>query len=793
MLSAADRRSSQTSTGEVVGVAIGALVLGLAGIVWGGARLAALVTGGSVSGGVGAALRAAGLLGTSPGDPAEAWGESAAGLPGPGVYWACTALVAALVAGVVGVAMWLWRRWSSPGRARVGVVTEARLARGVDVRPLAVTASVPPTGRMLLGRMAPRGPLLATEDRERHPLRGRRLAHLQGDRGSVALIGPTRSGKTVLAAAGIIGWDGPVVALSVKRDLFDATASARAVRGQVAVFDPGGVTGMPSARWTPLRDVRTTSGALRAGRALAAAIPRQGVTGGDFWAAHGESLTSAYMALAGLSQLVPTADGMPRVALTIGRLASWTFRHVGINDPTVNELIRLGLDASRPLETRLLAKDAATKLLAFDGEDPRIRASIYATARLAFDAWNEPSVAHSASDDPREFYFSAEVPESTPRYLDLDWLMEGPDGRSNTLYLTAPATEFGRLAPVLGGLLGDLREQIHTWDVAGRRLGKPLLIVIDEAGQLELRWLPEEVSTIAGLGGMFVTGWQSKAQINHRYGTLADAVLGGHRSKVFFNGIDDLSTLEYIAKIAGTEHVAQRGWSADTWGGRRTVSEHTQREDLLPAHVVRQMRRQEAVLVHGTLPPIHLRTVRWWDDRDLLTLVPTGPDGQPLPPPSGGTCPVTAGRSGVLSPVLDPAVIDEELRQLPKPSDPLARPTPSQSSGRRHAPGPGQTRLDLDDPEPADAGDVRRSPVAGFCDRCARRLKVGEGRAEQIGGRHVLRCEPACPTPTTREATGMANREHLTKPGSNSGTLNRHGLAVWPATRSASSSARTRQ
>src|SRR5690606_28534246 len=138
--------------------------------------------------------------------------------------------------------------------------------------------------------------------------------------------------------------------------------------------------------------------------------------------------------------------------------------------------------------------------------------------------------------------------------------------------------------------LGDLREQIHTWDVAGRPLPKPLLIVIDEAGQLELGWLPEEVSTIAGLGGMIVTCWQSRAQISHRYGSLADAVLAGHRSKVFFAGIDDPATLDYLARVAGTEHVAQRGWSAETWGGRRTVSEHLQREDLLPMHIVRQMR-----------------------------------------------------------------------------------------------------------------------------------------------------------------------------------------------------------
>ena len=61
----------------------------------------------------------------------------------------------------------------------------------------------------------------------------------QGDRGSVALIGPTRSGKTVLASAAIVGWDGPVVALSVKRDLYDATAAARADAGRSRRVRPG--------------------------------------------------------------------------------------------------------------------------------------------------------------------------------------------------------------------------------------------------------------------------------------------------------------------------------------------------------------------------------------------------------------------------------------------------------------------------------------------------------------------------------------------------------------------------
>ncbi|MGH3441169.1 MAG: type IV secretory system conjugative DNA transfer family protein [Nitriliruptorales bacterium] len=730
---------------EIVVAVVGGLVVAVATVTFAGAWLAATLVGGRVSGGITDWLTVTGRLASTPADPTAAWGEQARGLPGPVLYWACTLTVAIVVGVLITAGVLGWRRWSSPSRSRFGVPTDARVARPRDARPLTIPGSVPPTGRLLLGRIAPHGPMLATEDRERHPAKGRRATNRQGDRGSVALIGPTRPGKTVLSSAGILGWDGPVVALSVKRDLYDTTAAARAGRGELAVFDPGGVTGLPSARWTPLRDVTTTSGAARAGRALAQAIPRNGVTGGDFWASHGETLTSAYMSLAGLSQLVGGEGDEEREPLTIGRLATWAYMHVGITDPTANRLVRLGLADDKPLEVRLLAKDAMTKLMAFEGEDPRIRASIYATARLAFEAWTEPAVSHSASLDPRAFYFADEIPPQRPRYVDLDWLMDGEPGRSNTLYLAAPSTEFARLAPVLGGLLGDLREQIHAWDIAGRRLGKPLLIVIDEAGQLELQWLPEEVSTIAGLGGMFVTGWQSKSQITHRYGTLADAVLGGHRSKVIFSGADDPSTLDYVSRVAGTEHVAQRGWSADTGGGRKTVSEHVQREDLLPAHVIRQMRRQEAVLLHGTLPPIHLRLVRWWEDHDLGQLVPTGADHKALPPPETGTCPLWPEGTTSPEPVLDPTVVAESGANLPRPR--VQRDDHAAGSGAR-LPRPArpadrmQGQLDLvaslDEP-------VEANRIAGTCERCGARVPVGAGTTSAFGGRIVIRCHPTCP------------------------------------------------
>jgi type IV secretion system protein VirD4 len=757
----------------LVGLEIAVLVVGLAFVVagtttWAGARLAALIAGGQVSGGLVDWVEVSCRLVRRPSEPAGAWAGLASGLPGPVSYWACTGLVWAATAGLAVIATRRFRALALVDRSRFGEAVDARVARRSDVAPLVVRSAVPPVGRMLLGRMAPRGPLLATEDRERHQLRGR-AARRQGHRGSVALIGPTQSGKTVLASSAIVAWDGPVVALSVKRDLYNTTAAARSKAGEVAVFDPGGVTGLASARWSPLRDVTTATGAMRAGRALAQAIPHNGVQGGDFWAAHGEAFISAYFSVAGLSRLVPNAGGTPREPLTIERLATWAYMGAGITDPLINELLRLGIAEDQPLETRLLAQNAATKLMAHHREDPRIRGSIYATARLAFESWSDPSVAHSASHDPRRAYDSPDYVrwERRPRWVDLDWLMgsEG-DGRANTLYLAAPDTEFQRLAPVLGGLLGDLREQVHAWDIEGRRLPKPLLFVIDEAGQLELSWLPTEVSTIAGLGAMLVTCWQSKAQITDRYGTLADAVLGGHRSKVFFSGIDDPSTVDYLSKVAGTEHVAQRSWNAEVHGQHRSVTEQPQREDLLPSHLVRQIAPHDAVLIHGTLPPVHLKLVRWWRDRELRRLVPTDDQGRPDPPDDIATCPLSDQPAGPPGSTPDLAVVEDPAARLPgRPRPPATGPQQatmrassgtarSTGSGGRHE--PPQVGAPAERPAnvvpfakraPSVGADQESNRVAGLCERCTRWVPVGQGRVIRFGGRQWLHCADCTGTP----------------------------------------------
>lgn len=102
---------------------------------------------------------------------------------------------------------------------------------------------------------------------------------------SLAVVGPTQSGKTTaLAVPAILGWDGPVLAASVKSDLLVHTVAWRRTRGPTWVLDPAGATGAPSMVWSPLRAAASWPGARRMAAALVESAQGDGTTAdGEFW------------------------------------------------------------------------------------------------------------------------------------------------------------------------------------------------------------------------------------------------------------------------------------------------------------------------------------------------------------------------------------------------------------------------------------------------------------------------------------------------------------------------------
>ncbi len=435
--------------------------------VWAGAQLASVTTGGGrLHAGVADTVRAVARLPAHAGNPAAAWPTTAT-LPGAAVYWTCTATVVAVALLGFGAIAQLFAG-PLPGtrrRTRLGVDTRARLARRRDLRSLIVRGPEP--GRLILGRSC--GALVATEDRHGAPTR--RGERHQGDRSAVAVIGPTRCGKTANAIAGILDWEGPAILSSVKSDLLGATLACRRAAGEVKVFDPTGATGVATASWSPLRAANTVSGAQRAARALADAAPQGGADNLNFFLAMARQLLWPILYAAAVR----------------GRTMTDVVRWILTQDRPLDDLTRgsvftiLDEELCHKIEDRrVAAQQALEALTAIWDLDERTRGSTYATCQTMVEPWLDPDVAAASAGCS----------------IDLDWLLSG----SNTLYLCAPTDEQQRLSTVFGGLLGDLMQQAYERANATNEPLPSTLVVLDEAGNTPTRWLPAVASTCSGIG-----------------------------------------------------------------------------------------------------------------------------------------------------------------------------------------------------------------------------------------------------------------------------------------------------
>ena len=574
-------------------VVLAAMLFGLLGAtVWGGAWLAVLASGGgSIDAGVGDGVVAAFRLPGHLTEPAGAWPRRAAvDIPGPLVYWPATLVVLAALGAVAVGGLWLWQRWQTAGtvdRERLGVNAKAWFARRRDMATLFVDGPVP--GRFILGRLGRR--IVATECRATtEPDRRATVRRRQGDTGAVALVGPSRSGKTVAAVAGILEWEGPAVLSSVKTDLLAATLGWRAEQGEVRIYDPLGLTPYVGSGWSPLAQAYDITGARRQARNLLEAINDDGTDNLGMWKNLAEYLMAGLFWVAAnaghdmgdvlewvLTQDRPRPDGHSEVESVLNSLIGSPDRRVATEAPV-----------------------AVNYLMSTWDQDERPRSSVYITAQAALSAFSDPAIARAAATSE----------------IDVDWLLSG----NNTVYLCSPLKDQVRLAPAFGGLVNDLMGQIY--ERAGLRpdgrLERPTLVVLDEAGNQRLDQLPEIASTVAGLGVQLVTIWQSIAQITKAYGRGSGIVLTNHLSKLFYAGLSDQDSLEYVARVVGEEEVESRDL-AGMWSSLilPQVTERTNRVGLVQPHCLRQMVPGDALLIHGTLPPAHIRARRWFDEANL--------------------------------------------------------------------------------------------------------------------------------------------------------------------------------
>lgn len=457
----------------------------------------------------------------------------------------------------------------------------ARWARPADLRPLTPKGGRS-QGRLVLGGTHPHGVLGA----------GSRVVVAEPAQ-SVAVVGPTQSGKTTgLAVPAILGWDGPVLAASVKTDLVRDTLAWRRRCGTVWCFDPAGATGLPQSPWSPLVGAQTWPGARRLAADLTE-VTRSEVTSadGEFWYATAAKL------------LAPLLFAAAAARRSMHDVVRW------VDEQETEEVLDVLHAAGVP---EALQAARATWL-----RDERQRSGIYTTAETVLEPFAEMESSVVAgtgavrADDTPPYGTMVEPPGAA---IDCEALLTG----WHSLFVCAPAHDQRRLR----GLFVALVQQVlHTAFSRSARSGKPLdpplLVVLDEAANIApLRDLDGLAATCAGHGIQLVTVWQDLAQVRARYGERGATVVNNHRAKLFLPGIADPATLEFASQLAGTE---DRAMPSVTYGarGERTVTTATSVRRLLPPDALRRMPPGSAVLLYGSLPPARIRLRPWFEDPDL--------------------------------------------------------------------------------------------------------------------------------------------------------------------------------
>ncbi len=497
-------------------------------------------------------------------DPKMAWPADVRGvLPGPVGMYACVAMVVGGIAGGIAAVVRTVTQYL-PGRApghRPGREHTRRhrkgsvWAGGRELRLLFVRRPTP--GRVIVGRtsrlagLAKGGRLLASED-----------CH------SVLVFGPTGSFKTSgLLVPGILDWQGPLLATSVKPDVLRATMGQRACKGEVTIIDPLGASGEVAAQWTPLASCGTWLGAQQMAVMLANAIEQ-----------------------------TPTEEQRPEHRF-------WKTMGIRFLAPMLHAAAVKGLcmrDVLHWLDTR--EDDQVTEILEATG------------VQAALDAWNSSQSRgerardslYATAEEVLHVYANEQVAAWTEGHnLDVDYFLQG----DNTIYLYAPAHQQRLLRPLFETITQQVvaaaqeRAAKNPDGMLSPRLG----LFLDEAGNCAaLSEMDVLATTARGQGIQLVTVWHDKSQLEARYGAKASTILNNHRAKLFLSGLADLSALELGSRLIGDRQQVEHSRSMGS-DGHQSLNESSLYRPLLPVEDLRRLRPGEGVLLYGHLRPTPIR------------------------------------------------------------------------------------------------------------------------------------------------------------------------------------------
>ena len=403
------------------------------------------------------------------------------------------------------------------------------------------------------------------------------------------VLGPPRSGKTSsLVIPNVLSRSGGIVCVSTKPDVLEATAPWRRRLGRCVLFDPSGLTTVPegveAVGWSPLDEAaRWEDAVLLAEAMVGASRPPTRSAEAAHWAERATALLAPLLHSAALD-----GSGLGRLVAEVNRREP---------DRALGVLARRGADLALDVLSGIVATEA------------REQSGIWSSAAGALAAYRSPAALAAA-----------ELPALDPRVL-----VSSPA----TLYVVAPSDHQHLAAPLVAGLVRDLRTAAYRAHANGA--GRPVLLILDELANIApLHDLPALVAEGASQGLVTLACLQDLSQAQLRWGPIADGFLSLFGEKLVLGGIGDPRTLQAVSLLAGQadKPALSRPYGlAAVASGRRGASRAVRRLPRLPPESVANPSPGTATLVVGggvttvELTPYYLH--RPW--RDVVGPEPPAP------------------------------------------------------------------------------------------------------------------------------------------------------------------------
>jgi type IV secretory pathway TraG/TraD family ATPase VirD4 len=536
-------------------IALGWGLAALAWLAWAAARLAAVVAGARIP-----PFGVRWVLALLHGRTAQAW----PGVPTPLVAVADAVLAAVL--GAVGFFAWraVARRATRPGDP------VAALSRDPAVRQLGQSPAAEKGLRLRPSLASARPSRLDAADiglllgRLKQPAGDGPRLFASWEDTLLVFFGP-RGGKTTsLGVPYVLSAPGPVVATSVKADLWAVTVELRAASGsRIWTFDPQAVTAAGRRFWV---DMLAGLNSVEAANRMAGhfVLTIDDASKKDIWGPAAQEL---------ITSLLLAAASSGRTLHTVSR---W------LDDPATPTPAELLDDAGYPA--------LASALRGAQMGAPETRDGIYQTARTAAKCLHDPQI------------MAWVTPPEDPRLPCFD-----PDrfaGTRDALYLITESRSAA--SPLIAGITDlVMRAGRRRAEQAGGRLDPPMVLVLDEAANIcKISDLPDLYSHLGSRGIIPVTILQSYEQGESVWGTQGMAALWGSATKKLIGaGVDSPRLTRDLAVLVGHHDVPVR--SVSVGDGRASEQISWQRRLILEAADIRSIATGSALmLASGTRPAL---------------------------------------------------------------------------------------------------------------------------------------------------------------------------------------------